>query len=87
MKGSHEPGRHKPGGWWVKTPGQVGPADEDGKVTRIPERHFSFDDKARAKRFAGNIQGAKMKRKGFWTFRRVLFALAIAVILFAIISH
>jgi hypothetical protein len=85
----HRPGKRKAGRWWVTTPEQKASADPvSGRPSHIPARSFDFGkDRKRAKKFAGNIQGAKVRRSGFWSPGRVLFALIVIVVLIVIATH
>lgn len=74
-------GRHRPGWWRVVTPGQTGPADQDGNRIRIPRRTTHFNSYKRARRFRGNVQGARLR---FWTARRLGIAFVLIVAAWAI---
>jgi hypothetical protein len=82
-KGSHEPGKRR-SLWTVITPEQKAtqPDPITGRTPHIPAQAYNFKDKKRAKRFAGNIQGAKMSssKPRFWTAGRVLLVLALLAI-------
>jgi hypothetical protein len=72
--------------WDVIVPPRKGLPDDFGRQADRAAQRYSFGDKRRAKRFKGNIQGAKMQRAPrFWTGKRILIALVVVGVIILVL--
>jgi hypothetical protein len=72
--------------WTVLTGGQTGPADSDGSRINIRPMATNFTSRKRAKNLARQVKGARVVRSGgFWTSRRLSYALLALAVLIVIL--